>query len=108
MNLLTLIAVLICVFAGIQKMKDPKPTKPYALVENMRSGHGNSSRDDTASTENSDEEDILNQYYHSKFLQAKYRPRNHATKNSRKGVLSFPRYGRKQNRQRSSGRRRFG
>ena len=51
-----------------QKMKDPKPTKPYALVENMRSGHGNSSRDDTASTENSDEEDILNQYYHSKFL----------------------------------------
>ena len=90
-----------------QKMKDPKPTKPYALVENMRSGHGNSSRKATVSTQNP-EEDILNQYYHSKFLLAKCRPRNHATKNSRKGVLSFPRYGRKQNRQRSSGRRRFG
>ena len=90
-----------------QKMKNPKVTKPYILVENMQSAQGNSSRKATVSTQNP-EEDILNQYYHSKFLLAKCRPRNHATKNSRKGVLSFPRYGRKQNRQRSSGRRRFG
>ena len=90
-----------------QKMKGPRQKKAIALFENVQGAHGCSSRDVTVTTQTS-EEDILNQYYHSKLLLAKCRPRNHATKNSRKGVLSFPRYGRKQNRQRSSGRRRFG